>query len=132
MGRAGRRPASGLIGVTDVGRFADLEVEVRDLVASLTDTDPDAFDLTWHYTQDGHDYYVFSRPTSGSGGSPRLRRTATASLRRGTGDGPGGALQRAIRDALGVSGTSGSGRSSTSRPAPNASPVASAECEAVR
>ena len=37
----------GRIGVTDVARFADLEAEVRDLVAGLTDADPDEFDLAW-------------------------------------------------------------------------------------
>lgn len=36
-----------LVGATDVPRFADLDVEVRDLVAGLTDTAPDQFDLAW-------------------------------------------------------------------------------------
>jgi hypothetical protein len=45
-----------VVGVTDVEHFADLEVEVRDLVAGLTDTDPDAFELSWHYVQDGREY----------------------------------------------------------------------------
>lgn len=36
-----------LIGATDVPRFADLDVEVRDLVAGLTDAGPGDFDLTW-------------------------------------------------------------------------------------
>ena len=36
-----------MVGVTDVERFSDLDVEVRDLIAGLTDTDPDSFDLTW-------------------------------------------------------------------------------------
>ncbi|MFY9806905.1 MAG: MerR [Pseudonocardiaceae bacterium] len=39
--------APNLIGVTDVPRFADLDVEVRDLVAGLTDGDPEGFDLSW-------------------------------------------------------------------------------------
>jgi hypothetical protein len=37
-----------MVGVTDVERFADLEVEVRDLVAGLTDSEPNAFVLSWH------------------------------------------------------------------------------------
>ncbi|MGH3319347.1 MAG: hypothetical protein ACRDN9_04045 [Streptosporangiaceae bacterium] len=41
------------VGATDVERFADLDVEVRDLVAGLTDTDPDDFDLTWRYVVGG-------------------------------------------------------------------------------
>lgn len=40
---------------TDVDRFADLDVEVRDLIAGLTDTDPDSIDLTWQYVIDGVD-----------------------------------------------------------------------------
>ena len=40
-------------GVTDVERFADLDVEVRGLIAGLTDTDPDSFDLTWRYETTG-------------------------------------------------------------------------------
>jgi len=33
---------------TDVEHFGDLETEVRDLIAGLTDSDPDDFALTWH------------------------------------------------------------------------------------
>ena len=49
----GLPPAS--IGVTDVERFADLDTEVRDLLAGLTQTDPDSFGLTWRYVIDGRD-----------------------------------------------------------------------------
>jgi hypothetical protein len=45
----------GSIGVTDVERFADLDVEVRDLIAGLAQTDPDSFGLTWRYVMDGRD-----------------------------------------------------------------------------
>jgi hypothetical protein len=38
-----------MIGITDAERFADLEVEVRDLVAGLTDSDPDTFELSWRW-----------------------------------------------------------------------------------
>jgi hypothetical protein len=34
---------------TDTVHFADLEAEVRDLVAGLTGTHPDGLDLTWRY-----------------------------------------------------------------------------------
>jgi hypothetical protein len=37
-----------VVGVTDVEHLADLEVEVRDLVAGLTDSEPNAFVLSWH------------------------------------------------------------------------------------
>jgi hypothetical protein len=38
---------SHFVGATDVERFADLDLEVRDLVAGLTDADPESFDLRW-------------------------------------------------------------------------------------
>jgi hypothetical protein len=38
-----------LTAATDMFRFADLDVEVRDLVAGLTDADPESFDLRWHH-----------------------------------------------------------------------------------
>jgi DNA-directed RNA polymerase specialized sigma24 family protein len=44
-----------MVGATDVERFADLDVEVRDLIAGLTDTDPDSFGLRWRYLTDGQD-----------------------------------------------------------------------------
>ena len=95
----------GLIGVTDVGRLADLEVEVRDLVAGLTDTDPDAFDLTWRYTQDGHDYTTSfqearewqRRLAEAEANRDRYRADAARDMARA------GLSQRAIGDALGIS-----------------------------
>jgi hypothetical protein len=44
-----------LIAVTDVEHFADLDVEVRDLIAGLTDIDPDALAINWRYDVNGHD-----------------------------------------------------------------------------
>jgi DNA-directed RNA polymerase specialized sigma24 family protein len=43
-------------GATDTERFADVEEDVRDLVAGLTDTDPDSFSLEFHLEQDGREY----------------------------------------------------------------------------
>ena len=40
---------------TQADRFADLDTEVRDLIAGLTDTDPDSFGLAWRYVFGGHD-----------------------------------------------------------------------------
>jgi len=40
---------------TDTVHFADLETEVRDLIAGLTDTDPGDFELTWRYNIGGAD-----------------------------------------------------------------------------
>ncbi|MEJ3657497.1 MerR [Actinomycetes bacterium KLBMP 9759] len=41
---------------TDVERFADLDREVRDLIAGLVEADPDDFDLVWRYVQGDQDY----------------------------------------------------------------------------
>ncbi|WP_232662683.1 MerR [Pseudonocardia sp. TRM90224] len=41
---------------TDVEHFADLDREVRDLIAGLMETEPDEFDLVWHYIQGDQDY----------------------------------------------------------------------------
>jgi hypothetical protein len=46
---------SRMVGATDVERFADLDVEVRDLIAGLTDTTPDSFGLRWRYVTDDRD-----------------------------------------------------------------------------
>jgi hypothetical protein len=43
------------VGATDVQRFANLDVEVRDLIAGLTDTAPDSFEISWRYVTDGQD-----------------------------------------------------------------------------
>lgn len=43
-------------GATDTEHFADVEDEVRDLVAGLTDTGPDSFSLELHLEQGGREY----------------------------------------------------------------------------
>lgn len=40
---------AGMTAATDVIRFSDLDVEVRDLIAGLTDLDPAEFDIRWHH-----------------------------------------------------------------------------------
>ncbi len=40
---------------TDTVHFADLEAEVRDLIAGLTDSEPDDFELVWRYNIGGAD-----------------------------------------------------------------------------
>jgi len=40
---------AGLTAATDVLRFGDLDVEVRDLIAGLTGSDPAKFDIRWHH-----------------------------------------------------------------------------------
>lgn len=43
------------VGATDVEHFPDLDVEVRDYIAGMTDTDPDELDLEWCYEINGRD-----------------------------------------------------------------------------
>lgn len=44
-----------LTAATDVVRFADLDVEVRDLIVGLTDADLDGLDLRWRYVVNDRD-----------------------------------------------------------------------------
>ncbi|MGH3977804.1 MAG: winged helix-turn-helix transcriptional regulator [Pseudonocardiaceae bacterium] len=46
---------AGMTAATDMPRFADLDVEVRDLIAGLTDADPDDFTIRWRYVINGID-----------------------------------------------------------------------------
>lgn len=43
-------------GVTDVERFDELDVEVRDLIYLLTDEPEGSFGIDWHYVQGERDY----------------------------------------------------------------------------
>jgi hypothetical protein len=45
----------GVIGAADYERFADLHVELPELIADLTDSDPSQFTLTWRYEINGRD-----------------------------------------------------------------------------
>lgn len=44
-----------VIGTTDVEHFGELETEVRDLIAGLTESGPDSFDLDWRFEIRGRD-----------------------------------------------------------------------------
>lgn len=95
----------GCVGATDVEHFADLDVDVRDLVAGLTDVAPDAFDLDWHYVQNDHDYTAAldharewqRRLSEAEENRDRQRTIAAREMARA------GLSQRAIGDALGIS-----------------------------
>lgn len=43
------------VGATDVEHFSDLDVEVRDYIAGMTDAESDAFDIHWRYEVNGRD-----------------------------------------------------------------------------
>lgn len=47
-----------MIGAIDVDRFADLDAEVRELIADLTDSDPGSFHLYWQYVIGDEDVTV--------------------------------------------------------------------------
>lgn len=42
-------------GMTQVTKFGDLDLEVRDLIAGLTEVEPDSFELTWRILFGEHD-----------------------------------------------------------------------------
>jgi len=96
---------AGAIGATDVERFEDLDIEVRDLIAGLTGTEPDSFGLTWRYIVDGQEVTdVIIRLTQAQaafGDAARARdgarKAALAALAKA------GLPQSAIGDVLGVS-----------------------------
>jgi hypothetical protein len=46
------------IGAVDVDRFADLDTEVRELIADLTNADPGSFNLFWQYVIGDEDVTV--------------------------------------------------------------------------
>lgn len=46
---------AGLTAAVDVESFAELDVEVRDLIVGLTDADPDEITINWRYEVNGRD-----------------------------------------------------------------------------
>jgi hypothetical protein len=54
------------VGATDVEPFADLETEVRDLIAGLTETDPVDFYLSWQHIIDSRDITELINNLAGS------------------------------------------------------------------
>jgi DNA-directed RNA polymerase specialized sigma24 family protein len=90
---------------TDTAHFADLEAEVRDLLAGLTDSEPGHVELTWRYNIGGADVTeTISRLLKAevklqkaARAHEEARRAALAEL-AGT-----GLSQAAIGDVLGVS-----------------------------
>lgn len=93
------------LGVTDMLRFADLDVEVRDYISGMTDVDPESFDLNWRYVAGEDDLtdviaeltQVELAITHSTGRRDTLRRDL---IRRMS---AAGISQRAIGDVLGLS-----------------------------
>jgi predicted transcriptional regulator len=94
-----------VIGATDVERFSELESEVRDLVAALTDADLYDFDLDWRIVIDGHDVTsevtTLSRAEAGLDEAVAMRDNARNGALKALAD--TGLSQAAIGDVLGVS-----------------------------
>jgi hypothetical protein len=96
---------SQMISATDVERFAELDLEVRDLVAGLTDVNPDSFDLTWKYVVNGHDVTGLLTALAGSERAYQNAVTAREAARRELIRAFSGAhmSQSVIGDVLGLS-----------------------------
>lgn len=96
---------AGMIGATDAERFEDLDTEVRDLIAGLTDTEPDSFGLTWRYVIDGQDVtdviIRFTEAQAAFGEAARARDGARNAVLAALAK--AGLPQSAIGDVLGVS-----------------------------
>lgn len=96
---------AGMIGATDAERFEDLDTEVRDLIAGLTDTEPDSFGLTWRYVIDGEDVTDvitrFTRAQAAFGEAARARDGARNAVLAALAK--AGLPQSAIGDVLGIS-----------------------------
>jgi hypothetical protein len=71
-----------MVGATDVDRFADLDQEVRDLIAGLTDSAPDSFRLRWRYVIDGRDVTSLLEALFGSELAYAAAATARDAARR--------------------------------------------------
>lgn len=96
---------SGAFGATDTERFSDLEEMVRDLIATLTDGEPEAFDLTWRYTQGSCDYTDALEQAQHWAAELRVAERHRDSSRFAAAEAMAraGISQRAIGDALGLS-----------------------------
>lgn len=70
------------IGVTDVGHFSELDPEVRDLIAGLTETDPDSLELEWRYVIDGLDMTSMLESAFGTEIAYRVAAAARDDARR--------------------------------------------------
>ncbi len=90
---------------TDVEHFADLDLEVRDLIAGLTDVDPDEIAIRWRYEFNGRDVTEQLARFMAVESELRERMTEREAVRmeviRRLAE--AGLSQRAISDAVGIS-----------------------------
>ena len=92
-------------GSTDVEHFVDLEVEVLDLIAGLTDSSPDDLAIRWHYEINGFDVSEKLNRLTKIEKELRVIAAEREALRRETVTtlAEAGISQRAIGDVVGVS-----------------------------
>jgi hypothetical protein len=90
---------------TDTVRFADLDAEVRDLIAGLTDTEPGDCELTWRYNIGGADMTgTISRLVEAEVGLQQATQAHEEARRAALRElASAGLSQAAIGDVLGVS-----------------------------
>lgn len=94
-----------VIGAIDVDRFADLDAEVRDLIAGLTDADPVSFVLHWVYIVGDQDVTVLVNRLAHAESSLQEAARARDDARRAALEALSGAgvSQSVIGDMLGLS-----------------------------
>lgn len=93
------------LGATDMLRFAELDDQVRDYISLMTDVEPDAFDLHWHYRAGTDDVTELIEGLAQVEIDVEQATTRRDALRRQiiTRMSAAGLSQRAIGDVLGLS-----------------------------
>ncbi len=96
---------AGMTAATDVLRFGDLDVEVRDLIAGLTDTEPGEFEIRWHHRAGDDDVTTLivelaEVEAAAEGATARRDAVRLEIIRRLS---AAGLSQRVIADVLGLS-----------------------------
>lgn len=95
----------GVVGAMDFDRFPEVHEGMREVIADLTDSDPEAFDIEWRYEVNGSDVTsqvlelleTTEQLRRAEREQERSRREALAALDEA------GLSQRAMADVVGVS-----------------------------
>jgi predicted XRE-type DNA-binding protein len=94
---------TGMTAATDVLRFSDLDVEVRDLIAGLTDADPDEFEIRWHHRAGDDDVTALIVELAEAAAEEATARRDAVRLEIIRRLSAAGLSQRVIADVLGLS-----------------------------
>lgn len=100
---SGLPPRTGV--ALDIEHFADIEPEIRDAVAAITETGPADFGLRWHVVIDGRDVTAVITALGDAEAALVVAEQARESARRNALEtlAKAGLSQGAIGDVLGVS-----------------------------